>query len=125
MTDAPLTLPQRVADKLLGIDLTRYTYRVLDCSTSMIPEHTAAALGHTRNCEQCELWDILPYEPWAEYGWIINCGGDYTSPNDCMAKHPELDALLKFASERGFAYVRLDCDGAELPEGCGLPVFSW
>jgi hypothetical protein len=118
-------IPTKVADAILGIDLTRYTTKVLDVSTAMIPEHTADALGQGRTCERTELWNELAYEPWGEYGWIVWAHDDPTCIPTTVEKHPELAALLKFAATRGFGYVKLDCDADRLPEACGLPTFSW
>jgi hypothetical protein len=86
----------------------------------MIPRHTARSLDEPEDDEFEHLQTELVYESWGDDGWIIHCSGE---PN--LIAHPELADLLRFAYERGFAYVRLDSGGMTLPEACGLPTFSW
>lgn len=105
-------------DQRTGADLTPFTQAVLDLSTAHIPRRTAVALGDEGDCKQAELWDYLSYTPWHEYGWLI-----YTDGYSLIEKeHPELAALLQFASDHGFTFLRLDCD-ADVYDG--LPTFDW
>lgn len=109
-----------VADKLLGIDVYSYTDRVLVCSTSMIPRSTSIALGEdSHNRFNAQLWNILAYEHWGEYGWIISVGVSEVDG------HPELEALLKFSDARGFRYLQLDSLSEVLPPDWGFPTFDW
>lgn len=108
-----------VADALLNVDLSGHTITVLSCSTAMIPKRTSEAL----NDEAGELHRELVYEPWSSYGWIIAVDDEGIYP--AIEGHDELLALLRFAHDRGFGYLQLDCDEEPLPEACGLPTFSW
>lgn len=105
-------------DQRTGADLTPFTQSVLDLSTAHIPRRTAVALGDEGDCKQAELWSRLAYTPWHDYGWFI-CADDPASVED---DHPELAALLQFASDHGFAFLRLDCDADTYD---GLPTFEW
>lgn len=108
-----------VADKLLNIDLSGHTIKTLGCSTAMIPEHTANALGSNTEA----MHRALPYEAWGSFGWVIAVGNEDTCP--MVEGHEELRALLRFAHDRGFEFLHLDCDDEVLPANCGLPTFNW
>ena len=121
-----MRIPQAVADKLLGIDLSNYTSTTLTVSTSMISRATAQALGEDRKTEDALLWTVLSYEPWGVYGWTIRLpglGGDLDVSE--LHDYPELKKLMIFAVDRGYNDLMLDRDAEPLPEGCGLPTFSW
>lgn len=111
-------LSQRVADKLLGIDLKWHTLKILTVSTAMISNATGVALSdrnHYLNvCVSCQ--------PWYDTGWLIYVG---EIPDEVQPLAPELFNLLTFAKERGYDYLRLDADDSELPVACGFPSFSW
>ena len=121
-----MRISQAVADKLLGIVLSGHTSTMLTVSTSMIPRVTAEALGEDRQTQNAPLWDVLAYEPWAIYGWIIQLPavvGDLARPE--LRNHSALKKLMVFAWERGYSHLMLDRDAAPLPEDCGLPTFNW
>ena len=124
LTQTMHPVAQAVTDALLGIDLTNFQPKMLEVCTSMISKTTADALGQDASCREALLWNVLAYEPWGEYGWIIHTSSGF-SEHDDMNAYPELATLLNFAQERGFKYLKLDCDGERLPPGCGLPTFSW
>jgi hypothetical protein len=94
---------------------------VLELSTGHIPKHTADALGHGRSAvEAAELWNLLPYEPWADYGWIVCVTGDV--PEEVKERHPELGTLLAFCCNNNIRYLQLDSDGYEMDD---FPTFDW
>lgn len=105
-------------DQRTGADLTPFTQSVLELSTAHIPERTAIALGEGAACAHAALWGRLSYTPWHEYGWFI-CTDGYSLVEE---DHPELAAMLEFAGDHGFGFLRLDSDAREYP---GLPTFEW
>lgn len=107
-----------------------YTERVLNISTANIPKRTGEALGQCSRplatevdffiaCARAPLYNVISYTPWSTYGWIIWAQHELDEIKD---EHPELAALMKFASEKGFTYLKLDCDANEL---LGWPRFEW
>lgn len=100
--------------------------QILEVGTSQIPKHTAEALGMNPQArESAPLWNVLSYEPWADYGWILWTTEHDALPESFTQQHPELAALLKFAAGEGFLYLKLDCDAVCLPKELGFPVFQW
>lgn len=100
--------------------------QILEVGTSQIPKHTAEALGMNPQArESAPLWNVLSYEPWAEFGWILWTTERDPLPEPFTQQHSELAALLKFAAGEGFQYLKLDCDADCLPKELGFPVFEW
>lgn len=100
--------------------------QILEVGTSQIPKRTAEALGmNAQTRESAPLWNVLSYEPWADYGWILWTTEREALPESFAQQHPELAALLKFAADEGFLYLKLDCDAVCLPKELGFPVFQW
>ena len=94
---------------------------MLNISTANIPQHTAKALGNSGDpTEGIELWSLLSYVHWHDYGWIIYCGASYT--DNIREKHRELANLMDFCVARKICYLKLDCDAVKLD---GFPEFSW
>lgn len=94
--------------------------KILEISTGHIPKHTADALGHGRDAvEHAQLWNLLPYEAWSDFGWII-CISDVL--DEVREQHPELAKLLDFCLESDIGYLQLDADGLEIE---GFPLFDW
>lgn len=111
-------------DAELARHLKQCTETILSVSTGHIPRRTADALGQedSNRCANAALWDVLAYEPWADYGWIIYAG---EVPEEVRTEHPELARLIDLARENGFYYLRLDCDANTLPEELGYPSLEW
>jgi hypothetical protein len=111
------TVSALVADKLLDIDLSLVTRRVLVVSTAMVPEHTAKHLDEN---------GILPLTVHdMGNGWHFWILGPEEFDESTRAQHPELMALCKFARDRNYDLLWLDSDEYNLPPECGLPVFDW
>ena len=95
------------------------TRKMLDISTTHIPEHTATALGGLYDYLYAPLFNDLAYTPWGGYGWIFYVGEDY---GEYGAEHPELAAVIEFARSAGYDYLKLDCDAEKIDD---LPTFEW
>jgi len=123
MTD----VAKAVADKLLGrtaalkeVHGTHHTASVLEVCTTMIPKATAYALSAD---------DIVgsPIVKYFEYGWMVHTGSfeQDEAQELAAAGYPELAALMRFANEEGFRFLKLDCNARELPDDLGFPTFRW
>lgn len=104
-----------VADKLLGIDLTGYTGRLLNVSTAHIPYYTNDALTNG-SVEGVSVKEFHSGE-----AWLVYLNVDQTPD----PKHSDLAALIAFATQRGYDYLVLDADGDWLPAALGFATFAW
>jgi hypothetical protein len=102
------------------IDLTPAMIGCLSLSTSHIPERTAKELEYGA-VHKTELWDLLSYQPWHDYGWVIWCSTDHGNAASC-AGHTELAQLIFMCAEQNICFLQLDSDGTQIE---GLPVFTW
>lgn len=103
------------------LDLKAVTHTMLNISTGMVPKGTGDALGKGSG----PLFDALAYVPFFEYGWIVfvpPAAHDGTNEEVEELGHAELGALLRFARQHGFDYLKLDEGGLNLD---GFPTFEW
>jgi hypothetical protein len=100
---------------------TKYLPRrnMLHISTAHIARETAEALGGLKDHTQAPLFDLVTYTPWSDYGWIFYCGD---VEGGFEEEHPDLAEVLAFACERGFDYIKLDCDADIIDD---LPKYQW
>lgn len=110
---------QEIENKPPAVDLSQAITQMVDISTGHIPKHTADALGEESvKPESAELYDVLSYVHYHEYGWIIHCSNE----EHIEGKHPELANLIRLARANGAQHLKLDCDGIKI---AGLPSFEW
>ena len=89
--------------------------KMTDISTGHVSERTADAL---RN-EKSDLRNLLAYEAWADYGWIIFCSTD--AADSVRATNPDIAHLIDVCVQGKVDFLKLDCDADRV---AGLPWFD-
>lgn len=125
VTDADVAKWVRYGIALAELRAPNFTQKVLVVSTCHVPEKTNEALSTMESHGLCFLsTDEI------EFGHLIYVTDDKVilreSVDGCeKCGHTELGKLIALAAANGFNLLRLDRDGAILPEILGFATFNW